>query len=299
MKRALFGFLLAVASTAWAQQAEPAAARTPAVSAEATPAPTGDGEKAAWPEAIEDNSFLVEEAYNQEPGVVQWIFGGLYTRPNDLWALSFTNEWPVPAETHQLSYTASWTGAGRGAPSGLGDLVLNYRYQLCRESKDGVAVAPRLSAILPTGEWRRGLGAGTVGWQVNLPLSKRVSRFLAFHANLGGTYYPGAKSLGPSGKTLRRDLWGTNEGMSVIWLAAERFNLMMETVAYQQEQFGEEGAKVRTSQVLFSPGFRCAFNLPKGQLVLGAAVPVGLTRESPHSGVFLYLSWEAPLWRTK
>jgi hypothetical protein len=25
----------------------------------------------AWPEAIADNSFLIEEAYNQEPGVVQ------------------------------------------------------------------------------------------------------------------------------------------------------------------------------------------------------------------------------------
>ena len=30
-------------------------------------------------EVIEDNSFLIEEAYNQEPGVVQHIFTAAYT----------------------------------------------------------------------------------------------------------------------------------------------------------------------------------------------------------------------------
>lgn len=45
-------------------------------------------------EAIQDNSFLVEEAYNQQPGVVQHIFNALWTE-DGVWALSLTQEWPL------------------------------------------------------------------------------------------------------------------------------------------------------------------------------------------------------------
>ena len=48
-------------------------------------------------EGIEDNSFLVEEAYNQDPGVVQHIFNAVYSRdPNRRgWTFNFTQEWPL------------------------------------------------------------------------------------------------------------------------------------------------------------------------------------------------------------
>jgi hypothetical protein len=60
--------------------------------------------------SISDNSFLVEEAYNQEPGVVQhifnWVWGwddedGDRTRSFDF---LFTQEWPVFSQRHQFSY---------------------------------------------------------------------------------------------------------------------------------------------------------------------------------------------------
>lgn len=60
-------------------------------------------------EGIQDNSFLVEEAYNQEAGVVQHIFNLGYGvdrlhGPDDReWAFSFTQEWPVFSQTHQFS----------------------------------------------------------------------------------------------------------------------------------------------------------------------------------------------------
>ncbi len=51
---------------------------------------------------ILDNSFLVEEAFNQEGGVFQNIFG--WTRTNNgNWAGTFTQEWPVFGMTHQFS----------------------------------------------------------------------------------------------------------------------------------------------------------------------------------------------------
>ena len=131
----------AFCALAWAVTAAQARAETPA------------GSAPAWSEAIEDDSFFIEEAYNQEPRVVQHIssftyFGGA-ARSRDY---SFTQEWPVGGETHQLSYTVpySWTSGSRG----FGDALLNYRYQL-REHDAWAAVSPRISLILPTGPGER------------------------------------------------------------------------------------------------------------------------------------------------
>src|SRR5205823_11660166 len=68
--------------------------------------PTGAQGQAA-PPSISDNSFLMEEAYNQEPGVVQHISAFQLFRGADSWAYSFTQEWPLFGRTHQLSYTRS------------------------------------------------------------------------------------------------------------------------------------------------------------------------------------------------
>src|SRR5437879_970733 len=88
-------------------------------------------------DGIMDNSFLVEEAYNQEVGVVQHILTGLYgvnkvgSPERRTLDLSFTQEWPVFSQTHQFSYTVPYGFAtDRGqASSGVGDVLLNYRYQ--------------------------------------------------------------------------------------------------------------------------------------------------------------------------
>jgi hypothetical protein len=56
---------------------------------------------------IQDNSFFIEEAYNQEPGVVQHIFNLPidFTNGAREIAPSFTQEWLVFSQTHQFSYT--------------------------------------------------------------------------------------------------------------------------------------------------------------------------------------------------
>jgi hypothetical protein len=88
-------------------------------------------------EGIMDNSFLIEEAYNQEAGVVQHIFNGVYGVDKVFGPvqhaldLSFTQEWPVFTQTHQFSYTVpySFTWDGSRSARGPGDVLLNYRYQ--------------------------------------------------------------------------------------------------------------------------------------------------------------------------
>src|SRR6185295_5301149 len=119
---------------------------------------------------IQDNSFLIEEAYNQEAGVVQHI--NAFARDDDTgdWVYTFTQEWPLGGQRHQLSYTVPWLRFEDGG-SGVGDVAVNYRLQLVGSGETPVAFAPRLTALLPTGDEEKGRGAGAAALQVNLPLS--------------------------------------------------------------------------------------------------------------------------------
>ena len=54
---------------------------------------------------IEDNSFLIEEAYNQEDGVFQYIQSYEYSKKTNEWLYTFTHEMPLPNLYHQFSYT--------------------------------------------------------------------------------------------------------------------------------------------------------------------------------------------------
>jgi hypothetical protein len=74
---------------------------------------------------------------------------------------------------------------------------------------------------------------------------------------------------------------------------------MLETVANWDESVGNRNRVDRTVTALVSPGARYAFNLAnETQLVVGAAVPIGVTSDSPDWGLFFYLSFEHPFTRT-
>ena len=81
---------------------------------------------------IQDNSFVIEEAYNQEDGVVQHISSFERLTNSHDWVYTQTDEWPLRTLKHQLSVTLAGTHAGSFAGSGArwGDTALNYRYQL-------------------------------------------------------------------------------------------------------------------------------------------------------------------------
>jgi hypothetical protein len=248
----------------------------------------------ATPAAIEDNSFLIEEAYNQEAGVVQHISTFARQRGSRAWAYNFTQEWPLFSQRHQLSYTVPIVSAGPGTGSGVGDVALNYRYQLADGTRSGVAVAPRFSLLVATGDERRGRGAGGNGLQVNLPVSVALSPLIVTHWNAGATYTPSAKNaLGDKASTR-----SYNAGGSVIWLARSTFNVMLEAVWARAEEV--TGPSQRVSYRLFyvSPGVRGAINFPSGlQIVPGIAVPIGVGPSRGDRQIFVYLSFEHPFSR--
>jgi hypothetical protein len=252
-------------------------------------------------EIIEDNSFLIEEAYNQEPGVVQHIFQSVYSNdPRQRgWAFAFTQEWPIYGQDHQFSYTIpSYHLIDEGdRQHGVGDVLLNYRYQALEEGPGKPAFAPRFSLIIPTGNRDEGTGNGVVGYQWGLPFSKKVASRLALHANLGVTYLPDVRSPMDDGQlSPERSLVSSWVGGSAIYALLPRLHLMLEWLGFIQDNINGSGRAVRTFSPVLSPGFRAAVvNDEDLQIVAGAGVPIGLNGQANNIAVFLYFSVEHKL----
>jgi len=268
MRRSLFMFLLLF----WA-------ATTPAQESPSQESPP-----------IQDNSFLIEEAYNQEAGVVQHVNTFMRQRGGD-WLYTFTQEWPVGGLKHQFSFTLPAQRVGPssdGGSGGVGDVALNYRYQLIGQKK--LAVAPRFTVLLATGDERSDRGAGGPGIQFNLPVSVVHSPKIVTHWNAGATLTPSARNaLGERARTT-----GYNLGGSLIWLARPNFNVLLESVWNSSESVVGSRRTQRESEVLLNPGIRWAHNFRRGnlQIVPGVAVPLGVGPSKGERGLFFYLSFE-------
>ena len=241
---------------------------------------------------IQYNIFLIEEAYNQESGVVQHISAFQRTNGGD-WAYAFTQEWPLGGIRHQLSYTVPVQRV-EGFGTGVGDVALNYRHQLLGHPEAATVFAPRLSLLLPTGDHEKGRGAGAVGLQTNLPLTLVLVPQLATHWNAGATFTPSAKNLvGEEATTTSFHL-----GASAIWLLRPSFNLMLEALWLSSGEVVSAGQTVRDESLLLIPGIRGAFNLANDlQIVPGLAYIFDLSSDSDEDALFVYLSFEHPFKR--
>ena len=239
------------------------------------------------PWEITDNSFLVEEAFNQEAGVFQNIFG-LYRPGDGSWAGAVTQEWPLLVHEHQLSYTVAFGRAGGN--SGFGDLLFHYRYQAWDETESRPAFSPRISLVFPTGSVAQGLGNGSPGWEVNLPFSKQVGD-LYFHWNGGFTHLPSA-----DGGVAQHNLITPRIAASGIWRVRPMVNAMLEGVfEWPEEIVGTTTDRAHATTVI--PGLRTGWNVGEAQVVVGIGVPVTFTADTTDAGVFGYFSYELPFKR--
>jgi DtxR family transcriptional regulator, Mn-dependent transcriptional regulator len=242
-------------------------------------AQTPDAARPVQPFQIMDNSFLLEEAYNQEPRIFQNIFG--FTRQSGDWQMTFTQEWPAPSMRHQLSYTIG--AESIASKTGIGDVYLNYRFQFLEEGPRRPAFAPRLSLIVPSG--RQSAGSGEGGLQANLPFSKQRGD-VAFHWNAGLTWLPRGE---------RDDLVSPFLAGSAIYRLRPMLHLMLESVLAFDAGETPPGKVARTRSFTLSPGVRGGWTLAEDtQLILGAAMPITRSGGESSIGVFGYLSYELP-----
>lgn len=241
---------------------------------------------------IADNSFLIEEAYNQERGVVQHISVFQRAWGSAAWAFAFTQEWPLRGQRHQLSFTVPLQRVElpAGPATGLGDLAVNYRFQLLG-TETRVSAAPRVSVVLPTGNEERGFGAGAPGLQVNLPVSVTLGSALVTHWNAGATHTPSARD----GTGARAAVTGWNVGGSVIWLVRPAVNLLLEMAWGRTEAVVGPGQTAARETWVVNPGIRWAHDFRNGlQIVPGVAFPIGIGPSAGERALLLYLSLEHP-----
>ena len=245
------------------------------------------------PPGIQDNSFLIEEAYNQDRGVVQHISSFVRATRGTEYEFLFVQEWPIGGITHQLSYSIPIVHTNdSSARAGIGDVALNYRYQLGNNG-GGWAVAPRATIVLPTGAWRRGRGMGGAGYDAFIPASLEIGRQLVTHANAGVGYTPRARTPNGHGRVVEYTL-----GESLIWLVDRNVNLLTEMVWTKTDARDDRGRTERSTDLQLSPGIRTALNFRSGlQIVPGFAVPLGIGASRGERSVFLYLSFEHPFTR--
>src|SRR6266508_686664 len=127
------------------------------------------------------------------------------------------------------------------------------------------------------------------------------------HANLGLTYLPDVRvpvdaELGSEADdntvqiqrlSPEHSLASYNLGASAIVALFPRVHLMLEWIGVFEENLNEQEKKEHDFNVVISPGVRAAVvNRDQLQIVLGVAVPVGLTRPADDYAVFLYFSVE-------
>lgn len=250
--------------------------------------------------ATEDNSFLIEEAFNQKTGVIQNIFNFYWDSfKSKNMNLSFTQEIPISSVKHQLSYTLSYTHVGDqygNMISGLGDLYVSYRPMVWSEEKWAMII-PRFTIILPTGSSKDGLGSGAFGGQVNLAVTKRFSRKIVSHYNAGVTYfyhYDRFEELNSKmTRTNEKNLLFKNLGASVIWYPTRHLNIMLEYLSNFTSTIEQNGLISHSHQQTINPGFRYCIDNGRMQIVPGVGLPMRLEGgKYQNTGLFFYLSFE-------
>jgi hypothetical protein len=245
-------------------------------------------------EPIRDNSFLIEEAYNQSPRVVQHILTWTRDRSSGAWTATFTEEWPLAGLRHQISYTVPWGISGRGDRTRLQVGSIHYRYQVFGGEGGEPAFAPELTLQFPLSS----VGPGDERWglQSVLPLSVEPNRHCALHFNVGGgwqqletvdvlTFVPAPPQ--PDG------LHYVTLGASAVGRVARRIDFLLEST-WQRQTTTLGGHRLSDEDTAFlSPGVRVGFDRPSGaQIVPGIAVPIGIGPSRGDDQVFLYLSLE-------
>lgn len=241
---------------------------------------------------IEDISMFIEEAFNQEAGIIQHISNFFFDAES--FSCFYSQEIPLKDYWLQFSYTIKYS---TGKFSGFSDLFINYRPTIWYK-KHWALVAPGFTFILPSGDSRKGLGNGAWGGQFILAVTKRISRRTATHWNAGYTFFRNADryDYDPFGQpvlTQEKNIGMANIGTSGIWFVLPALNLMLEYQSVFRKDIADDGSLMFTPILTLNPGFRFGFNVCKVQIVRGIGLPLEYVDGwFGHSWVFGYLSIE-------
>ena len=231
---------------------------------------------------IEDNSFLLEEAYNQEKNEYQFIQRfDVSERGGQDYSVEF--EAPITPLTHQFSFDLSHTKDDDSSQRAFGDLALNYRYQSYNHKNN--ILTQRLGVIIPTGSVEKETSNGVYGFTFVQSATLKLNEVFMNHWNIGITTYPD------------ENLTGFLLGGSFVYLYQDNFNFLFEALYETDESVTPEGGNDRANTLFLNPGARFAYETSwnETQIVPGISFPFQYTEKRFHPAILLYLSLESTL----
>lgn len=240
---------------------------------------------------IRDNSFLVEEAFNQEPGEMQHIFNFIFGLHNEDIEAAHTTEFSLYRKQLQGAVSGSFSNDQVTLSESVVGLHLRYQFL----DDPSFASAFRLAGLTDLSI------KDEFEFQSNLSMSIPIALRWIVHANVGLTYVDfGNASIVDafgSGNYRRSDYqWNHTAGGSAIYALDQNFHLMIEYVFNRSIDYssGYSTSRFTTDTGIINPGFRYAINLISGsQWVIGAGVPIGVMESNRDDRqLFIYLSFE-------
>lgn len=238
---------------------------------------------------IEDNSFLLEEAFNQEWGVYQFIQKYQTFNKAGTYDYAFENEIPITDKEFQFSYEIPVAQAEDGRPGYIGDMSLSYRWQPL--NKDGFLISERFGLIVPTGNVKKDAGNGVYGFEFMQAATLTINEKWMNHWNFGFSMLPNAKV---NNIPKRRTITSASAGSSLIYRWHENFNLMFEALLESGQSIQQDGSKTAETSLTLNPGFRWAWDYEwkDTQIVPGVSFPTEVLGDKVENGVLVYLSIE-------
>lgn len=238
---------------------------------------------------IEDNSFLLEEAFNQEWGVYQFIQKYQTAQVAKGYEYSFENEIPITDKVHQFSYGFSHGRPDENGHGAISDTTLNYRWQPL--NKDGMLISERFGLIVPTGRVNKGAGNGVYGFEFMQAATLTINDRFINHWNMGFSVLPNAKTQDID---KRRTISTFSAGSSLIYLWSDNFNILLEGLLESGQSMNPDGSKSAETSFTINPGARFAmdFEWKDTQIVPGISFPTDLINGPTEHGVLVYLSIE-------
>jgi hypothetical protein len=169
--------------------------------------------------------------------------------------------------------------------------MVNYRYQVPGLG-ERLAMSPRVSVVIPTGNSERDLGGGTVAWQIELPVSARLTPAVAAHFNAGATLTPHMRGTLATGARTEHAVTEYNLGASVIAPVTMPINGLLEYLVTFAGSLDAHGRVVRETEHILNPGVRVAISARGAQVVPGFSVMIDAAHPGHTMGVMLYFSIE-------
>ncbi len=240
---------------------------------------------------LQSNDLLVETPYTQERGEVQHTFKFGRTR-HENWASTFTQEWPILSEKHQLTFSLpAQVGRNDEGGRGVGDAVVEYTYQLLGGNESRLTISPKIGLSVPTGKASRELGSGAPGIALSVPVGLMLAPSVGIISNVSAGVF--GQALNSEGEAVRRKF--LEVGQSLVWYAHPRLNALLEAKWERAIAVEDNGHRLRKDELFLAPGLRWAHLVGnKIALMPGISVPIGIGASRGDRGILFSLAIEHP-----